>query len=110
MTLLAQPDTGERPASGRIIKVKWQTQQPPQHEFFAAICPEEEGGYSVFAVHIPGLVSQGESLEEAKLNITEAFLAMLEACRVRGEPLPYSSRPVVDLTAACQRCWITLDG
>ena len=79
-------------------------------EFQAAICPEEEGGYSVVALHFPGVVSQGETIEEAKANIAEAFTAMLEARRKRGEDMQFSATPALDLSEDCQRVWITVDG
>ena len=62
--------------------------------FDAVACPEDEGGYSVFGVHYPGVISQGETLDEAKANIAEAFLAMRD---VVGEDLEYSESPCVEV-------------
>ena len=62
--------------------------------FDAIACPEDEGGFSVFAVHYPGVISQGETLEEAEANIAEAFLAIRD---VIGEDLEYSESPCVDV-------------
>lgn len=108
--LNAMPNVEGRPSKGRLTKIQWRQQLPPQREFLAAVCEEEDGGYSVFAVNIPGVVSQGESVDEAKVNIKEAFLAMLEACVKHGEPLPYSYRPVIEMGEGWQRFWITVDG
>jgi predicted RNase H-like HicB family nuclease len=88
----------------------WKQFTPPPHEFLAVACREEEGGFSVFAMRHPGIVSQGETIEEAKANIADAFSAMLEACNKLGEPLPFSDTPVVDLTGDCQQFWVTVDG
>jgi len=85
-------------------------QSSSPHEFEAVLCPEEEGGFSVFALHYPGVISQGESLEEAKANIAEAFLAVLESRRKHGEPMEHSSRPVVDDTPDCLHIRVTIDG
>ena len=38
----------------------------------AVLRPEKEGGYSVFVPDLPGCVSQGETFEEAIVNIGEA--------------------------------------
>lgn len=83
----------------------------PPHEILAAICAEEEdGGFSVFALNYPGVISQGETIEEAKANIAEAFLALFESRRKHGEGLKYSQQPVVDVSLDCQRVWIHIDG
>jgi predicted RNase H-like HicB family nuclease len=74
------------------------------------ICPEEEGGFSVFALNYPGVISQGETFEEAKANITEAFLAVLESRRKHGEAMEFSESPTVDITPDSQRIRVTIDG
>ena len=40
---------------------------------------EEEGGYSVQCVELPGAISQGETKDEAIENIKEAIEGYLEA-------------------------------
>jgi len=40
---------------------------------------EEEGGYSVQCLELPGCISEGETREEALLNIREAIEGYLEA-------------------------------
>ncbi len=47
-------------------------------EYNAIFTPEEEGGYSVSVPDLPGCLSQGETFEEAKKNITEAIELYLE--------------------------------
>jgi predicted RNase H-like HicB family nuclease len=46
---------------------------------------EEDGRYSVFVPGFPGCSSWGETLEEARANIHEAFAGVLEA--MQDEPL-----------------------
>lgn len=48
-------------------------------EYNAIFTPEEEGGYSVFVPDLRGCISQGDTFEEAKANITEAIELYLEA-------------------------------
>ena len=50
--------------------------------------PQAEGGYTVYVPGLPGCVSQGETAEEAMVNIREAIEVYLESLRERGMPLP----------------------
>jgi predicted RNase H-like HicB family nuclease len=95
---------------GRIVRVAWLQQSPPPHEFAAIAFPEDDGGFSVFALNYPGVISQGDTLDEAKANIAEAFLAMLEARRNNGEQLEFSHAPTLELTDSCIRLRIKVDG
>jgi predicted RNase H-like HicB family nuclease len=94
---------------GQLIRLKWKQQNPPSHEFVAIACPEEEGGFSIFALNYPGVVSQGETLDEAKANIAEAFLAVLEARRKRGEEMQFSYNPPVEVPKNCNRLRVIVD-
>ena len=40
--------------------------------------PQEEGGYTVRCLELPGAISQGETKEEALTNIKEAIGLVLE--------------------------------
>ncbi|MHC1594154.1 MAG: type II toxin-antitoxin system HicB family antitoxin [Methanotrichaceae archaeon] len=40
--------------------------------------PQEEGGYAVRCLEVPGAISQGETKEEALKNIKEAIVLVLE--------------------------------
>jgi predicted RNase H-like HicB family nuclease len=40
--------------------------------------PQEEGGYTVRCLELPGAISQGETKEEALVNIKEAIGLVLE--------------------------------
>jgi predicted RNase H-like HicB family nuclease len=94
---------------GRVVRITWRHQSPPSHEFEAIACPEEDGGYSAFAVHYPGVISQGDTLDEVKENIAEAFLAMLESRRKHGEGLEFSNQLPVDAPAGSHRLRIKVD-
>ncbi len=41
--------------------------------------PSEEGGYTVYVPALPGCISEGDTLEEARANIREAIALWLEA-------------------------------
>ncbi len=49
--------------------------------------PQEEGGYSVYAPDLPGLHTQGEDMDEAMANASEAVALYVEGLREDGEPL-----------------------
>ena len=54
--------------------------------FTAVYEPAEEGGYAAFVEEVPGAISQGETLEEARENLKEALELMLaDANAVVGE-------------------------
>jgi len=48
----------------------------------------EEGGYMVYTPALPGCVSEGDTFEEAKDNITEAISAYLESVAKEGQKIP----------------------
>jgi predicted RNase H-like HicB family nuclease len=50
-------------------------------EMTAVFEPCDEGGYMAYIEEIPGINSQGETLEEAKENLTEAINLMFEERR-----------------------------
>ncbi|EKD90850.1 MAG: hypothetical protein ACD_30C00077G0001 [uncultured bacterium] len=47
-------------------------------EYNVIFTAESEGGYSAYAPDLPGCNSQGETFEEAKINIKEAIELYLE--------------------------------
>jgi predicted RNase H-like HicB family nuclease len=49
--------------------------------------PQEEGGYHVYAPDLPGLHTQGDSLEEATENAREALELYVEGLRDEGRSL-----------------------
>ena len=53
------------------------------HTFTAVFEQAEEGGYVAFVEELPGAITQGETLEEARENLKEAIALMLEVNRER---------------------------
>ena len=47
--------------------------------------PCDEGGYIAYIEEIPGINSQGETIEEAKENLTEAVNLMFEERRKNAD-------------------------
>ena len=50
--------------------------------------PDETGGYVVTCPALPGLVTEGDTIEEARAMAHEAILCYLEGLQKLGEPLP----------------------
>jgi predicted RNase H-like HicB family nuclease len=53
----------------------------------------EAGGYVVTCPALPGLVTEGDTLEEARLMAADAIRAYLESLRDDGLPWPPSDVP-----------------
>ena len=59
---------------------------------------EEAGGYTVTCPALPGLVTEGDTLEEARAMAADAIRCYLESLRKDGERIPlseeYESEPI----------------
>ena len=96
--------------TGLILSAAWRT-YTQRHEFWAALCPDDEaGGFTAFAINYPGVVSEGDTLDEAKANIAEAFAAMLHSRRNHGESMLYSGEPVMEIPNGAVKVRIAVDG
>jgi antitoxin HicB len=52
------------------------------------LTPQPEGGYTVTSPAVPGLVTEGDSLEDALANVEDALRATLELYEDTGRPIP----------------------
>ena len=50
---------------------------------------EEDGGYSIYAPELPGVVSQGDTLKDAITNIAEALHVAISCYLDGNEPIPW---------------------
>jgi antitoxin HicB len=57
--------------------------------------PEPEGGYTVTCPALPGLVTYGESLDEARAMARDAMEGLIEVMLESGETAPESDWPEV---------------
>jgi predicted RNase H-like HicB family nuclease len=57
-------------------------------KYLVYIEPAEEGGYIVSCPALPGCVSQGETIEEAREMIKDAISGYLTSLKKHGEPVP----------------------
>jgi antitoxin HicB len=58
--------------------------------------PAAEGGYVVACPALPGLITEGDTLAEARRMARDAIRAYLESLRKDGEPIPSDLRLVSD--------------
>ncbi len=62
-----------------------------QHRNFAVVLePAEDGGFTVIVPALPGVVTEGDSLEEALANAREAIELCLEDLAEQGSEIPQS--------------------
>ncbi len=59
-----------------------------EHQFTVLFEPAEEGGYVVTCPALPGLVTEGDTLEEAHARAKDAIRGYLESLRKDGLPIP----------------------
>jgi antitoxin HicB len=58
--------------------------------------PAEEGGYVVKCPALPGLVTEGDTLEEARTMAEDAVRAYIESLRKDGLPIPEDKKLSLD--------------
>jgi predicted RNase H-like HicB family nuclease len=59
-----------------------------EYRYTAVFEPAEEGGYTVTVPALPGLVTEGDTFEEARNMVEDAIRGYLEALAKNGEEIP----------------------
>lgn len=59
-----------------------------KYRFIAFFEPQEEGGFAVTVPALPGCISEGDTFEEAQVNINEAIHSYLGSLVAENEALP----------------------
>ena len=60
--------------------------------------PSDEGGYTVYVPSLPGCISEGDTLEEARRNIVEAIELYLESDEMNSDTADNANLIVEELT------------
>ena len=55
---------------------------------------QPDGGYTAIVPSLPGCISEGDTFEKAKINITDAIKLYLEDMEADGEEIPESKGSV----------------
>jgi antitoxin HicB len=63
------------------------------HTYTLVFHPEPEGGFAVTCPALPGLVTYGETLDEARAMAQDAIEGLIEVMLERGEVLPKGDEP-----------------
>ena len=70
---------------------------------------EENGeGYSAICLNLPGVQSQGETLDEAIQNLKEAFVLAVEAYNESGEKIPWHDLSIEPPVERGEQRWFTV--
>lgn len=66
----------------------------------AVFVPAPEGGFTAYVEEIPGAISEGETIEEARGNLADALRMVLECNReIAREQVPANAlRETIELT------------
>ena len=89
-----------RPSSNKRSRADWKL------KVNADLQPE--GGYTVTCDELPGLITEGDTLEEVVDNVKDCFFAVMESYDDLGRLLPDTIKTRID----CQnnnRIWLELD-
>lgn len=67
-------------------------------ECHALVCPEpKDGGFSIHCINLPGVISEGETVDEAIDNITDAFRETISYYRESGQKIPWKKRVATEV-------------
>ncbi len=66
------------------------------YDYTVLMTPDATGGYVVTCPALPGVVTQGETLEEARINAAEAIDLYLEVLQEDGEQIPEDVTPIIE--------------
>jgi antitoxin HicB len=66
------------------------------HIFTMLFEPAEEGGYVVTCPALPGLVTEGNTMEEARRMAKDALRGYLESLLEDGLPIPPDKPPIAE--------------
>ncbi len=64
-----------------------------EYHYTAVFEPAAEGGYTVTVPALPGLVTEGDTIEEARAMVKDAIRGYLESLVKHGEEIPIEPSP-----------------
>jgi predicted RNase H-like HicB family nuclease len=90
-----------------MLPIEWSQLAPRTFECKVLLCPEEGGGFSAHALRLPGVVSEGENIDDALANIADAFRAAIQVYLESGA-IPWTDNPV-ERAKGCQERWVLVN-
>ena len=91
-----------------ITNPVWKSFSKRTYECRVLLCPEKGGGFSAHALRLPGVVSQGDTVEEALLSIADAFEAAMQIYLDQGGAIPWRDIEVERTKGSLER-WILVN-
>jgi antitoxin HicB len=85
-----------------LLSQSRQEEHVSEYSYTVLFEPAEEGGYVGFCPALPGLVTEGDTFEEARDRVKEAIEGYLESLLKDGEPIP-PDKPMPALKPAIVR-------
>jgi len=87
----------EKASSRKVVKATVYT-------YTALFEPAAEGGYTVTVPMLPGVITEGDTLKEARARVKEAIRGYLKVLRKHNEPIPRErgaefERPITERVA-----------
>ena len=79
------------------------------YELRVLLCPEEEGGYSIISLNLPGVISEGDTVQECLTNISEAFRGAVAAYEESGATIPWGEQTVEEAPMGSRELWICVN-
>jgi predicted RNase H-like HicB family nuclease len=64
---------------------------PKELQFNVIFCPEPEGGFTAIVPSLPGCISYGKDLKEAKESITDAIGGYIASIKKHKEKIPHDA-------------------
>jgi antitoxin HicB len=71
-----------------LTKKKTQAKKEIAYKLPLVLTPQPEGGYTVTCPLLPELISEGDTVQKAMANVSDALAALLEAYQHLKRPLP----------------------
>jgi predicted RNase H-like HicB family nuclease len=94
-------------AGTAVVKVAAFEMSRPPYRCEIRLHAELDDGYSAYAAQLPGVVSEGETREQAIRNVTEALDAALRTYGEARQPIPWRT-PVEPLAEGEIQTWIKI--
>ncbi len=73
----------------------WGPMKKAHYHFNIVLRPEPEGGFTAMVPALPGCVTYGRTLAEAKEMAKDAVSGYIESLRKHGEPVPTGNETLV---------------
>jgi predicted RNase H-like HicB family nuclease len=99
--------------SVKIGDIAWQEHENT-YQCRVALYPEEDGGFSIFCLNLPGVASQGDDEAEAIENIKEAFRGAVLEYQHQNRDIPWATSEEMkseaeELGPKAKQRWIEVD-